>query len=140
MVDSFNNQAFIPVHKYAAGGSVANGEIGKIGGFTVIVVPEMMHWAAAGGSVTTNPGYRETGGKYDVFPMLVVGDKSFTTIGFQTDGKSVKFKIFHKKPGEETADRNDPYGETGFMSIKWYYSTMILRPERIALVKTVAKW
>lgn len=140
MTDSFNNQAFIPVHKYAAAGAVANGEIGKIGGFTVIVVPEMMHWAAAGGNVTTNPGYRESGGKYDVFPMLVVGDKSFTTIGFQTDGKSVKFKIYHKKPGEDTADRNDPYGETGFMSIKWYYGTMILRPERIALVKTVAKW
>lgn len=140
MVDSFGNQAFIPVHKYAAAGTVANGEIGKIGGFTIIVVPEMMHWAAAGGTVTTNGGYRESAGKYDVFPMLVVGSGSFTTIGFQTDGKSVKFKIFHKKPGQETADRNDPFGESGFMSIKWFYASMILRPERIALAKTVAAW
>lgn len=140
MKDSFNNQAFIPAHKYAAEGKLANGEIGKVGGFTIIVVPEMMHWAAAGASVTTNGGYRESAGKYDVFPMLVVGDASFTTIGFQTDGKSVKFKIYHKKPGEDTADRNDPYGETGFMSIKWFYATMVLRPERIALAKTVAKW
>jgi N4-gp56 family major capsid protein len=67
-----------------------------------------------------------------------VGDQSFTTIGFQTDGKTVKFKIFHKAPGEATADRNDPYGETGFMSIKWYYGFMVLRPERIALIKTSA--
>jgi hypothetical protein len=47
--------------------------------------------------------------QYDVFPMLVVGDASFTTIGFQTDGKTVKFKITTKMPGEKTADRNDPY-------------------------------
>jgi N4-gp56 family major capsid protein len=51
----------------------------------------------------------------------------------------VKFKITHKKPGDETADRNDPYGETGFMSIKWYYGFMALRPERIGLIKTIAK-
>jgi N4-gp56 family major capsid protein len=71
--------------------------------------------------------------------MLCVGDASFTTIGFQTDGKSVKFKIMHKKPGEATADRTDPYGETGFMSIKWFYGFMVLRPERIGLIKTAAK-
>ena len=64
---------------------------------------------------------------------------SFTTIGFQTDGKSVKFVITQKAPGVETADRNDPYGETGFMSIKWYYGFMALRPERVGLIKTVAK-
>jgi N4-gp56 family major capsid protein len=140
MVDSFAQQAFIPAHKYAAAGNLVNGEIGKIGGFTIIVVPEMMHWSGAGATVVTNAGYRESAGKYDVYPMLVVGSGSFTTVGFQTDGKSVKFKIFNKKPGEETADRNDPYGETGFMSIKWFYASMILRPERIALAKTVAPW
>jgi N4-gp56 family major capsid protein len=140
MQDSFSQPAFIPAHKYAAAGNLVNGEIGKIGGFTIVVVPEMMHWAAAGATVASNAGYRESAGKYDVFPMLVVGSGSFTTVGFQTDGKSVKFKIFHKKPGEETADRNDPYGETGFMSIKWFYASMILRPERIALAKTIAQW
>jgi N4-gp56 family major capsid protein len=71
--------------------------------------------------------------------MLCIGDGSFTTIGFQTDGKSVKFVTTHKKPGIETADRTDPYGETGFMSIKWYYGFMILRSERIGLIKTIAK-
>jgi N4-gp56 family major capsid protein len=140
MVDPFNQQAFIPSHKYADAGNVVNGEIGKLSGFTIIVVPEMMRWEGAGAAVTANLGYRESSGKYDVYPMLVVGSGSFTTVGFQTDGKSVKFKIFNKKPGEENATTADPYGETGFMSIKWFYATMILRPERIALIKTVAKW
>jgi len=140
MTDPFGAQAFIPSHKYADAGNVVNGEIGKLSGFTIIVVPEMMRWEGAGASVTANLGYRESSGKYDVYPMLVVGSGSFTTVGFQTDGKSVKFKIFNKKPGEENATTQDPYGETGFMSIKWFYATMILRPERIALIKTVAKW
>jgi len=136
--DLHNEPAFISVEKYAAGGTVLNGEAGSIDAFRVIVVPEMLKWAGAGADASASSTHYETGNKFDVFPMLVVGDQSFTTIGFQTDGKTVKFKIFHKKPGEATADRNDPYGETGFMSIKWYYGFMVLRPERIALIKTAA--
>ena len=71
--------------------------------------------------------------------MLVVGSEAFTTIGFQTSGKSAKFKIFHKKPGYATADRNDPFGETGFMSIKWYYGFMGLRNERIAIIYSAGR-
>jgi len=138
MKDLHNNAAFISVEKYAAGGTTLVGEVGSVDQFRLVVVPEMMKWAGAGVDDTTNTCY-ETGNKCDVFPILVVGDESFTTIGFQTDGKSVKFKITHKAPGETTADRTDPYGETGFMSIKWYYGFMALRPERIALIKTAAK-
>lgn len=138
MKDPFDNAAFIPVHQYADAGTILNGEIGTIDQFRLVVVPEMLHWAGVGADVTTNPGYRETGGKYDIYPMLCVGAESFTTIGFQTDGKTLKFKVTTKMPGEATADRTDPYGEMGFSSIKWYYGTLILRPERLALVKTVA--
>lgn len=139
MLDPFGNPAFIPVQQYANAGEILTGEIGSIEQFRIIVVPEMLHWAGAGAAVTANPGYMATSGNYDVFPMLVIGDASFTTIGFQTDGKTVKFSITTKMPGKETADRNDPYGETGFSSIKWYYGVLILRPERIAVIKTVAR-
>ena len=139
IVDLFGNQAFIPVHQYADAGTILNGEIGTVGDFRIVEVPEMLHWAGVGATVGTNPGYRATSGRYDVFPMLVVGDQSFTTIGFQTDGKTVKFKITTKMPGEATADRNDPYGEMGFSSIKWYYGILVMRPERIAMIRTVAR-
>lgn len=138
MKDSFNNKAFIEVQHYADAGNVLNGEVGSIDTFRVIQVPEMLHWAGAGAAEGTNPGYRVTAGKYNIYPMLVIGDDSFTTIGFQTDGKTVKFSVMTKMPGRETADRTDPYGETGFSSIKWYYGILIKRPERIALIKTVA--
>jgi len=138
MKDLHNNPAFIPVEKYAAGGQTLTGEVGAIDQFRLIVVPEMMKWAGAGAAVAGNTTMYSTAGKFDVFPMLVIGEASFTTISFQTDGKGVKFTIYSRKPGEDIANKDDPYGETGFMSIKWYYGFMTLRSERIGLVKTVA--
>ncbi|UZV39852.1 major capsid protein [Xanthomonas virus PB119] len=143
MRDPFGNKAFVEIQHYAAAGNVMNGEIGTIDAFRIIQVPEMLHWAAKGAVVGTNPGYRSSTNaageeRYDIFPMLVVGDDAFTTIGFQTDGKTVKFSVITKTPGKETADRNDPFGETGFSSIKWYYGILIKRPERLGLIKTVA--
>jgi len=140
MKDHFDNAAFIPVQNYAAAADILNGETGTVGHFKIIVVPEMMHHAGIGIAEGVNAGYRVTGGKYDAYPMLVIGDEAFTTIGFQTSGKSVKFKIYHKKPGEGMATREDPYGELGFMSIKWYYGFMLLRPERLAVTWSVAQW
>jgi len=139
MKDLHNNAAFIPVQHYASGGTVLTGEVGSIDQFRIVVVPEMLRWEGAGADASSDADHYETAQRFDVFPMLVVGDASFATIGFQTDGKTVKFKIFHQKPGKEAVTRDDPFGETGLMSIKWYYGFMVLRSERIALVKTAAK-
>lgn len=138
MKDLHNNPAFIPVQHYAAGGTVLTGEVGTVGHFRIVVVPEMLRWEGAG-ATTDNALHYDDGAKYHVFPMLVIGDESFSTIGFQTDGKTVKFKIKHSKPGSPESYANDPYGETGFMSIKWYYGFMLLRPERLACIRTAAK-
>ena len=96
-----------------------------------------MKWAGVGAAAVSADGVHVTNGKVDVLPMLVVGSESFTTIGFQSDAKSVKFKIIHKKPGENVGPA-DPYGKMGFMSIQWWYGFMVIRPERIALIKTAA--
>jgi hypothetical protein len=32
---------------------------------------------------------------------------------------------------------DDPYGEVGFYSIKWYYGFMALRPERLGIIWTL---
>jgi N4-gp56 family major capsid protein len=145
MVDYHSERAFLPVAQYGAAGTIARGEFGSVGNFRLIVVPEMMHWAASGAAVgsTSDEVCRwsvDSAGaaKIDVHPILVVGDGSFTTIGFQTNGKTVKFTITHKRPGKDVANRHDPYGEVGFYSIKWYYGFMVLRPERLAVLKTVA--
>jgi len=139
MVDPFAAKAFVHVHQYAAATATLNGEIGTVAQFRIVVVPEMLYYEGAGAVVTTNPGFRDDGTNYNIYPMLVVGEASFTTIGFQIGGKGVKWQMIHKKPGVDIADRTNPYGEIGFHSIKWWYGTMILRPERLALIKTLAK-
>lgn len=134
MVDLHSAPAFISVEKYADAGNVMNGEIGSVRQFRIIVVPEMQFDEAGGASAADTAGNGDNGA--DIYPMLVVGDGAFTTIGFQTDGKSVKFVVNHKKPGKEIANRDDPYGEIGFYSIKWYYGFMALRPERLGVIWT----
>lgn len=138
MVDYHNKQAFIPAHQYASGTTLLKGEVGRIAGFRIVVVPHMMKWAGQG-ATGSNASFYRTNGRYDVFPFLVVGDEAFTAIGFQTDGKSQKFTTIHKKPSVETADKSDPYGETGFSSIKWFYGFMAQYIERLAVIKCVAK-
>jgi len=134
MVDLHSQPAFVSVEKYADAGNVMNGEIGSVDQFRIVVVPEMQYGENEGAENGSTAGTGDNG--VDIYPMLVVGDGAFTTIGFQTDGKSVKFSINHKKPGKEIADLNDPYGETGFYSIKWYYGFMALRPERLGIIWT----
>jgi len=149
MTDYHNNKAFIPVAQYASAGSVARGEVGAVDNFRFIVVPEMMHWEGAGSVVanaseeTTLFRYGSTTNgaalAYNVYPLLVIGSGSFTTIGFQTSGKSVKFQTKHVTPNQNHTTQ-DPYGETGFYSIKWWYGFMVLRPEHIALTYSLAEW
>jgi len=135
MQDLHSNPAWKPVESYAAGTTVLTGERGSIGDFRFIIVPDMVKFVGQGGTDASGTHYASNG-KLDVLPILVVGSESFTTIGFNTDGKSSKFKTVHKKP-EELYALDNPYGKTGFMSIEWYYGFMLLRGERIALIKTV---
>ena len=139
MEDFHKKPAFIPVQQYAEAGKIATGEIGSVSNFRFIENPQMFYWEGKGATATNNDGYLEGNGKYNVYPVLVVGSGSFTTIGFQTSGENAKFKILHRSPGQTAADRNDPYGKVGFYSIQWWYGTMILRPEWIACIKVVAK-
>lgn len=140
LVDQFNNPAFIPVEKYAQGGNTLRGEIGAVGQFRIIVVPEMPEQRGVGVTATGTglTTYRTTGSKYDAYPMLAVASEAFTTIGFQTGNMGAKFQMVTKLPGTITADRTDPYGESGFTSIKWYHGMMIDRPEWIAVMYSLA--
>lgn len=140
MKDNFDNQAFVAVQHYADAGTTVTGEAGTIDQFRIVQVPEMLHWAGLGALETVaNEGYRTTNDHYDVFPMLVIGDDAFTTVGFQTDGKSFKFSVITKMPSAETANREyDPYGQLGFSSILWWYGILVKRPERIGMILTVA--
>ena len=137
-----------PVESYAAGSkeAVAEGEIGRIGAFRFIEVYNMQSFKGANGGaavdlVNTAAGQAgefndETyhdGSNYQVFPMLLVGSDSFATIGYEGATTSVIKAMPKPIPGI------DPYGEKGSISIKWWFGTMIYRPERIHVLLTVGR-
>ncbi len=146
MKNAHGEAAFIHAHQYTAGGKLANGEVGSIDQFRVIVADNMMRWEGVGATVANNDGFYATTDaagdeKYDVFPMLVVGSDSFSTIGFQVgpSGKN-KFTTYHRKPGAKAVDEMNPYGTKGLSSIQYWYGFLPERGERIALIKTAARW
>ena len=139
-VKDFNNQpAWVPVEQYAAGGYTHPKEVGKIGNFRFVVVPEALYWGGAGAAPAQNSIHRATNSKLDVYPILVIGEDAFTTIGFQTNGRDGKIKVMTKMPGLETASFDDPYGSRGFTSMQWWYGFLAQRPERLACMYTVAE-
>ena len=144
MVDYHGNPAFVPLRQYAANTTPAVGEVGSISNFRIIVVPDMLYFDGAGANVTDNDGYMiGNGNKYNIYPFLVVGDDSFSIIGYEGAGGKTqdgyKFKVMHQRPGIATMSEKDPYGKIGRYSIQWWYGFMAHRPERIGLIKAVAE-
>lgn len=139
ILDFNGKPAWVPVEQYAAGGYTHPKEVGKIGNFRFVVVPEALYWGGQGANAQSNTNYRSTNGKLDVYPILVIGDDAFTTIGFQTTGRDGKIKVMTKMPGIETASFDDPYGSRGFTSMQWWYGFLAQRPERLAVMYTVAE-
>jgi N4-gp56 family major capsid protein len=121
-----------PVEDYAAAGTVAEGEIGRIGPFRFIEVEDMPRYVGVGADATDATddddvanrytSDDETGtAHYDVFPILFVGSNSFATVGFEGDVARVTTVM-------PKADAyNDPYGKKGSVSISWYYGIMFLQ-------------
>lgn len=157
MQDPFGNPAFIGSQHYADSTNILNSEIGSIGPFRIIEVPEMFHWEGAGAKEAqngaTNPGYhtgsdttdlsgsaRSGTDYYNVYPLLVVGSDSFSTISFRATAQGAQFSVKTVMPGSDASYglKEDRYGETGFSSIKWYYGFIAKRPERLGLCLTVA--
>jgi len=145
LTDNFGNQAWSPTRMYAASGKIARGEVGSIDGLRFIEVPEKMIDFAKGAEVTdTDTKYQYSHSEaddkdhYDVHSILLIGSGAFTEVGFQAAGGNAKFTIKSKTP-EENVTSLDPYGETGFQSIKWYYGSPVMRPEWIAKYLGVVK-
>ena len=139
MKDHFGNPAFIHAHQYGAGISkLMEDEVGIIDKFRVVYVEGMIGWNGAGADVDPQYGLASEGGKYNIYPALCIGTDAFTCISFDgSNGVNNKFQIHHQKPNQSYS-LLDPYGEIGFVSIKWWYGIMFKRPERIGLIKTVA--
>lgn len=127
------NFAFDSVEKYASAGNTLDGEFGRVGEVRFVYAPNMLVETGAGDSVAA--GYvgslSNTGGKFDVFPILFVGEDSFAKIMLQ--GKNISFASVSPE-----ARFGDPYGKRGFFSYKFWYGSIILRPERLLRLNVLA--
>ena len=130
------------------------GEVGAIGNFRIVAVTDMMHYVGKGaevpeGVVSKYETATVTGGKqkYNVYPMLIVGRDSFSTLSFHHGGQGFshadgatasRFKTHTVVPGSpESFTRDDPFGRNGFTSFQWDYGVLIERAERIAVIHTL---
>jgi N4-gp56 family major capsid protein len=138
MKDAHGERAYHPVRHYAAAGNIAEGEAGAVDMFRIIINPFSGNLAGSGKAVANNAGYRATGGKYDIFPLVVVGSGSFSTVSLRGGKTGKKWNVYHRRP-EDNRTSLDPYGKTGFFAIDWTYATMIRRPERLAVYYSVAE-
>lgn len=127
---------YVPVHKYAAAGNLAEGEVGAMHEVRFIESEAALVYAGEGAAATTanvgNLAYTGTldvDAQFDVFPILFPTEGSFATVGLKGMGK-IKFNA--KSP--EKVELSNPYGTNGFFSYNFFYAGIILQEERLLKV------
>ena len=126
---------FIPVHKYASAGNLAEAEVGAMHEVRFLEAESAVVYNGAGADAATNPeGLSASGGNFDVFPILFPTEGSFATLGLKGQGK-IKFNS--KSPA--AVENSNPYGTTGFFSYNFFYAGIILQEEKLLKMLVSAK-
>jgi len=124
---------FRAVHEYGYASNLADNEIGSCHETRFLETTRAMKYAGEGAAVTANPGAQETGGAYDVFPILYPTKGSYATVSLAGAG-SIKFKS--KAPGKATSE--DPYGVKGLFSYNTWFAGLALQPEKLLVAYVTA--
>lgn len=132
---------FIPSHKYAGAGSLAEGEVGQMHEVKFIEAESAAVYRQAGATVPTSyvgnlqyTGVIDTDAQFDVFPILFPTEGAFATVGLKGHEK-IKFNA--KSPSQ--VENGNPYGTTGFFSYNFFYAGIILREEALLKVLVAAR-
>lgn len=138
---------FTPVHKYAAAGTIAEGEVGAMHEVRFIEAEGMVKYAGAGAvppqnyvgdlSITgatdltsSDPNNR---GNFDVFPILFPTQGAFAAVGLKGNDK-----VMFKSKAPQDVSNSNPYGTSGFFSYNFFYAGLILQEERMLKVLVAA--
>lgn len=138
---------YIPVHKYAAAGNLAEGEVGAMHEVRFVEAEGMATYAGTGavppqnyvgtlaitGATDLTSATPADRGKFDVFPILFPTQGAFATVGLKGQDKVV----FHSKPPSDVSNTN-PYGTSGFFSYNFFYAGLILEEEKLLKVLVAA--
>lgn len=120
---------FLPREQYAATTALLSDfEIGKYQDIRFILAPHYTFYAGAGGSSTT---VQNTGGKADVFPMVIFGQDAFAATALKgADSANVAVK----NPKMASGD-TDPLGQRGYIAWKMWYSAVRLNEAWITRIE-----
>ena len=123
--------AWIPVQKYGDAATLADGEVGAMYEVRFIEAESAVVYAGKGATVPANYAgtLANTGGKFDVHAILFPTEGAFATVGLKGQGK-----INFKSKSPEEVELVNPYGTTGFFSYSFFYSGIILEPEKLLAV------
>lgn len=125
---------FRAIHEYGYASGIADNEIGSIHETRFLETTRAMKYAGQGAAVTVNgDGAAETGGNYDVYPILYPTKGSYATVSLAGAG-AIKFKS--KAPGKATTE--DPYGVKGLFSYNTWYAGIALQPEKLLVAYCTA--
>lgn len=120
---------------------VLDGIVGAIGNIMFCAIPEMPLWQGEGASYTGSD-YKSTNSKVDVYPMMIIGAKSFFNIMWNPDmidrGLSQVNGLLLGELRPETS-REDPFARIHVQSVQWSEGTLITYPERIAVLHTICE-
>jgi len=130
MKNANGESVFTPVHQYGASTKAFKNELGTIGKFRFVEVFNMQSYKGAGADHDDDkPAGYETGGSYDVFPALLVGEDSFDILDYSANSMSLQTAMPKVIPNV------DDYGEVGTMSIKYWLGILVKRSERLSVAK-----
>lgn len=111
---------FLPREQYAATTALLSDyEIGKYQDIRFILSPTYTYFAGAGG---TSAVVQNTGGKADVFPMVIFGQDAFAATALKGQDSA---NVAVKNPKMASGD-TDPLGQRGYIAWKMWYSAVRL--------------
>lgn len=134
---------YVPAHKYASAGRLAEGEIGQVHETRFIEAEGMATYAGQGavppvdyvgslsvsGATDPSSATEADRGRFDAFPILYPTEGSFAVVGLKGHEKIV----FNSREPSFVTNEN-PYGTKGFFSYNFFYAGIILQEERLLKV------
>ncbi len=119
--DIRNMPGFISVAEYGNRQPICAEELGSVNNVRYILSPELVPYADAGGTATTNGTLSSSGSQSDVYPVLIFGQHAYGLTPLK--GKdSLKPVIINAN----NVDSADPLGQRGYVGWKTWFAGKIL--------------
>jgi len=130
--DIANLSDAIKVENYASGAEKLPGEFAKVGKVRFLSTSFLPPTLGGGASVDAND-YKATGGKADVYPIIIFGQDAFEFGGLQGES-DLEINVHNAK-----VDSADKHGNKGFISWQSWFGGMIREQKAITRLECVAK-